>query len=618
MDGISLYQTFLRIHQPQLEFTGVPVIFWETLFKKLQKQIFDSGLVFQLARIDYEDNEKTATDPVWKLFTSSEAKVSAQNPENIYLIDHAWTYGLNSARQNLTQVPGLLDRMCGLMGYDVEESENNKVEFILSEMWRYNQFYALRSAPTVEDGMPIWYIMDEVGSAINHSDDPNFRIVPFLHVPEGVAYTLLYPLRDSESDEEVTRDFTEGQNTDPHVKRALLLPWSQDESFMQEDFIQEEPTDDYFLYGHIRESLADATALPQHPVDSPLRVFSQYSLVNEFLTDPGFEIVQTEQEADILWLTSHFKEFRELSIDAPRVFVNQFPFENVLTIKDLLCIVCRRKAGLKKYDFQTLETFPSWLPTTYNLKTELVKFVSYFQHRESKGLGNHWICKPWNLARGLDTHITNNLYHILRLPSTGPKIAQKYIEDPVLYSRPELGRVKFDIRYVVLLKSVRPLKVYVYSNFFLRFANKVFALNNFDDYEQHFTVMNYGNEISLYHLKCVDFIAEWEKQYPEFDWSKKVETKILAMLEEVFEAAIGADAPRGLAHNEQSRALYAADIMLEWRHEEIHPVLLEVNFTPDCKRACDYYPNFYNDIFKLLFLDVENPELFHKLYTAQK
>lgn len=61
--------------------------------------------------------------------------------------------------------------------------------------------------------------------------------------------------------------------------------------------------------------------------------------------------------------------------------------------------------------------------------------------------------------QGLDTQVSSNLSHILRLPFSGPKIAQKYLEDPVLFHRPELGEVKFDIRYIILLKSVQPLQV---------------------------------------------------------------------------------------------------------------------------------------------------------------
>jgi tubulin--tyrosine ligase-like protein 12 len=63
--------------------------------------------------------------------------------------------------------------------------------------------------------------------------------------------------------------------------------------------------------------------------------------------------------------------------------VNQFPFERVVTVKDLLAVVSRR-AGDGKEDPDTLERSPKWLPVTYNLETEITQFVSYFQQREKK------------------------------------------------------------------------------------------------------------------------------------------------------------------------------------------------------------------------------------------
>ncbi|XP_036146193.1 tubulin--tyrosine ligase-like protein 12 isoform X2 [Monomorium pharaonis] len=517
---------------------------------------------------------------------------------------------------NLTQVPGLLDRMCLLMGLDTELDEREKIEKVTNEMWRYNQSYSVNYGQ-IEDRMPVWYIMDEVGSAINHSDEPNFRAVPFLHMPEAVIYTLLFPIRDIIMGDEVTRDFVEGQTKDPKKRRALLLPWVHS-TFEDESFKQSEPNADYFLAGHIPENLPENLDAVRVDSGKKLKVFSQYSYVNDYLTDSAFEITENEDEADVLWLVSHYKTYKELNASSPHVFVNQFPYESVLTTKDLLSIVCRRKAAGKLYDLDTLETYPAWLPTTYNLSTELVQFVAYFTRRADKDLDNHWICKPWNLARGLDTHITNNLYHILRLPSTGPKIAQKYVARPILYNRPDISQVKFDVRYVVLLKSVKPLRAYAYANFFLRFANQPFALDNFGTYEQHFTVMNYTEENPLFHEKCADFIVEWEKQYPDYPWRTYVEPKILFVLQQALEAAASQPPPKGIAESPQSRAVYAADLMLEWKGSEIQPMLLEINFTPDCQRACEYYPDFYNDIFKCLFLDIDNPAVFHALDSAEE
>lgn len=49
---------------------------------------------------------------------------------------------------------------------------------------------------TPEDKVPVWYIMDEFGSRIQHSDTPSFATAPFFYMPQKAAYTLLWPLRD--------------------------------------------------------------------------------------------------------------------------------------------------------------------------------------------------------------------------------------------------------------------------------------------------------------------------------------------------------------------------------------------------------------------------------------
>lgn len=605
MDGISTYNSFLALHKPQLLLSGVPEHFWPTLCKKLKDQIFDSGLTFQLVQIDYEDSEKMPYDPLWSVMAITD--IDRSDSTHIYLIDHAWTFKANSIVNTLRNVPELLQRMCAMMQVTAT-SVDEQIEMVAQNVWKYANTYAIAGSEfSIEERVPVWYVLDELGSGITHSDNPNFRAVPFINVSDQMTYTLLFPIENVEQGDIVTRNFVEGSYSNELQREAMLIPWKHYDHFY-EDFSQDEPDSDYFIEGHIVETLPTLEFLKdRQPLPEKLKVFSEYRYINDYLTAPEFEIVANEEDADILWYLNHYKTFKELSETSPNKFINQFPFEYVITIKDLLAIVARRSAKIH-HASGDLETYPLWLPTTYNLKTELPKLVAYYMQRQKAGLDNHWICKPYNLARGLDTYITHNLDFLCRLPLTGPKVAQKYIENPVLFDRPNIGMVKFDIRYVIVLKSVNPTEVYVYNNFFLRFSNKQFALNNFEDYEQHFTVMNYTEGAPLYRLLCEQFKQEWSKQYANYDW-EKVEKSIFQMISELFVAATLKDAPCGIAKSPQSRALYAADIMLSWQQQnnelKIQPKLLEMNWMPDCQRACEYYPDFYNDIFSVMFLNKE-------------
>lgn len=608
------YLIFLTNHEAQLRTNNIPEQFWKPLCLKLKNQIFDAGNNFSMLYIEPDDSSNSEDPSSLKVVISTDL-VDPSDGNNIYLIDHAWTFKASEAKVHLMEVPGLVERMAKLM--NLSPQSDSLVEDILKRMWRFNLTYSCSALSSVEDQLPVWYVMDEFGSAVQHSDNPNFKIVPFLNLTEGIVYSLLFPLRCAHKGDEVLRDYVVGINDDIE-RRARLLPWLPS-SFKAIDFIQSEPSEDYFISGRRLETLPNIDALiPKDTngsaLDSkPLKVFSDYSYINEYLTSPKFSLVTDEHNADILWLTSHFKQYKEFSELYPNKFINQFPFENVITIKDLLAIVSRRNNSTMGSSSDALPLLPNWLPTTYNMSTELPKFISYFQHREDKELDNYWICKPWNLARGMDMMITNDLDCIVRQSSSGHKIAQKYIEDPVLFHRDGIGSVKFDVRYVLLLKSVHPLELYVYKNFFLRFANKPFEMCDFDDYEKHFTVMNYSESAILHRLLCADFVEEFNIQYSDQKWSD-IEPKILHMFHQVFESATMKDPPCGIGKSPQSRALYAADLMLSKEENGgIQPKLLEINWTPDCQRACEYYPNFYNDIFELLFLDEENEGVFYKV-----
>lgn len=53
------------------------------------------------------------------------------------------------------------------------------------------------------------------------------------------------------------------------------------------------------------------------------------------------------------------------------------------------------------------------------------------------------------------------------------QIACRYIDDPVLFDFMDSGMHKFDLRYMVLLHSVDPLRLSLYRGFIVRFAAKL-------------------------------------------------------------------------------------------------------------------------------------------------
>ncbi|KAM4748472.1 tubulin--tyrosine ligase-like protein 12 [Rhinophrynus dorsalis] len=610
------YSQFVSLHQAALISSGVPPLYWPSLHRKLHGEVFDAGEMFGIMQVEEAEEEEDEEDriemeieqqkkpnpgnePTYKVIVTNENGLQASDPNSIFLIDHAWTYRVEQARQQLMQVPGLLHRMANLMGIEFhgEVPDEGVVEDVLKEMWKYNQTYQL-SQGSAEEKVPVWYIMDEFGSRIQHSNEPTFAAAPLFYSPQQIAYTILWPLRDLENGEEVSRDYAYGE-ADTMIRNCLLHPW-QPTDLSDVSCHTPEPSDAYYqgIFTENKENLP----LPVEPsIPDKSKVYKIYTDMQQVLNGvdhPRFVFTSDEKEADILFIFSHIKDYRALSTERPHVLLNQFPCECLLTVKDCLASVSRRAGGPEG---------PKWLPRTFNLKTELPQFIRYFKQREQRGEDNHWICKPWNLARSLDTHVTTNLSYIIRQRESTPKVVSKYIEDPVLFHRDDVGMVKFDIRYVVLLRSVRPLKLYAYDVFWLRFANRPFALDELDDYEKHFTVMNYAPNVQLKQIHCDEFIALFEKQYPQYPWSS-IQAEVFKCFEELFKVASSKPAPYGICDYPSSRAIYAIDLMLKWDTDSegkrvMQPQILEVNFNPDCARACKYHPTFFNDVFSTLFLD---------------
>lgn len=110
--------------------------------------------------------------------------------------------------------------------------------------------------------------------------------------------------------------------------------------------------------------------------------------------------------------------------------------------------------------------------------------------------------------------------------------------------------------------------------------------------------MNYGKKLTQ--VNYPDFIEEFNKDYSPVEWSS-VYDKIKELLRQTF-TAVQARYPN--MHDNSSREYYGVDIMVD--ENTMEPKLLEFTFSPDCNRACKFFPSFYNDLFEVLFLEREN------------
>ncbi|GAV08466.1 hypothetical protein RvY_18149 [Ramazzottius varieornatus] len=647
-DASCTYEQFVLYHEAQLRKSGVPELYWPALSRKLQNDVWDLGSRVTVNRVLLEASEDTTVDGdiavregeedlPFPIVLCGPAGISMTEPDSIFLVDHAWTFDIISARPMLRSYPALLERMCDIMDIDrsplseepstasgKEEIRERLIEAVLQNMWKFVNTYSFSSSLlSAEDKLPRWYMHDEIGSRIAHADESNCRLIPFYYVQGQITYSLLFPLCDIEDGQELTRNFIEGlasAGQDEAYRQCRLLPWREVQLPADTSYDPRAVPLDYFRNSALADSLpapnnakASSTRIESPKLSSPAKVFSEYEVLTTFLTDERFQIVDSPADADILWYSRHFNDYRGLVEEFPDKLINQFPYESVVTVKDLLAIICRRTVadGQPLIDPQTLNSSPPWLAATYNLESDLVNFVAYFLERQKRGMNNLWICKPWNLARSLDMIITDNLSAIVRLPETGPKLCCKYIENPILFHRADVpgGPVKFDLRFIVLLHSVAPLRLAMYQHFWLRFANQPFALSDYDIYDKHFTVMNYGQG-PIHQMFCHDFVRHFEEQNSAQSWAE-VEKEVYRIVRQVFEAATSQAPPAGLAPSPQSRAIYGLDFMLKWNtsgdRPAVQPVLLEINYSPDCKRACDYYPDFFNHVLRYLVLN-EKPQ----------
>jgi len=204
--------------------------------------------------------------------------------------------------------------------------------------------------------------MDELGSSIRHSStNANVCCTSFFFVPSQTMFTLLYPIvRIDQSYSEIFRNFVYDNNDtlDRHIR---LLPWqylNERKIFLRNLTIENnhelfnnnlennrqiyEKCHKNDLYDQISSIKIDINQ------DRIWKVYTDHELVEQYLTDKHYQLINNPNQADILFLMKQIEDFRQETLD--KKLINQFPFENIVTNKELLALVARRWKTLYKYE----------------------------------------------------------------------------------------------------------------------------------------------------------------------------------------------------------------------------------------------------------------------------
>jgi len=471
----------------------------------------------------------------------------------------------------------------------VPEENHLVAAFVKDNLWKFAETYTLQHL-TYD---PVWYLMDVVGLSIDNGHRlANFQIAPFYYIEKQEAYTLMWPVRNVQAGERITRDYSYGASD---VMRTLFNQIWHPEVPLPDASKTSGATGGEFVNPKKKTAFdVKPEAIVVDPKKKTYRVCCDSKLVRDAVLTPhpkgksparpaNYTLVGSFSEADILWIVhDHYTNPME---ELPRgQYINQYQYEHNLTSKPYFSFNSQEKPwGIQSYFMGSEE--------------HAYKCVKEFKRREAAGEHNIWIVKPSNLTRSAGIVVTDNLACILKWMNTpGDIVASIYLEKPALFKKH-----KFDLRYIVLLDSIHPeVKVYTYDRFKARIAPEEFALNDLDNFQKHFTVQQYhGGSGST--VACTEFVREWNKEHTDMPFDQ-LQKKINGAIRDMFVTVQDKLSDDNHAASPHCKALYGVDIMIDNSNGDYQPKILECNFSPDASFFQNMEDrNFFREVFDFLF-----------------
>lgn len=288
-------------------------------------------------------------------------------------------------------------------------------------------------------------------------------------------------------------------------------------------------------------------------------------------------------------ITEHLKQLNKYQR------YSHFPITGYMTNKYRL---------LKSYNNKKAK-FPNdynFLIESYILPKEKDKLKENFKN------SNLWISKPYNLSRGRQVNVINDIKQI----KEKKVIVSKYIKPHTLFGK------KYDIRIMMLITSYDPLIIYLYTDGVLRFATHPYSTDKefyIEDKFMHLT-NNCVNKDSIYFKANDDpnLLAESVASLKSFrrycDENKIDYKKIISKVKDFVIKCVLLDYDKSInilkkEYNMPSSKnifeLLGVDIILD---ENLEPHILEINLSPslnfNCKASEIIYEKILVDTFNII------------------
>lgn len=183
---------------------------------------------------------------------------------------------------------------------------------------------------------------------------------------------------------------------------------------------------------------------------------TKYSIIKQISLEKFRWRSAINDDWDITWSDCYISDdfIRKL---LPHQKVNHFPGSYLLCKKNFLASHLLKLQQILPNDY-------NFFPKTWILP---FSFNSLNDYAEESGYKKVFIAKPEASCQGRGIFLTKKVNKSLNEKEN--YVVQEYIENPYL-----IDGLKFDLRLYVLIKSVEPLKVFLFENGLARFATEKF------------------------------------------------------------------------------------------------------------------------------------------------